>query len=83
MAIYDDYPSLKSLHQSPNLTEKQCRDLYVKGGIAVIDLDESGRRIWFLKSTGDKGIIVHKAGNAKLYKDSLTATLRLVWIKHG
>ncbi len=83
MTIYDDYPSLNSLHQSPDLTEKQCRELYVKGGIAAIDLDESGRRIWFLKSTGDKGIVIHKAGNAKLYKDSLTATLRLDWIKHG
>jgi hypothetical protein len=55
----------------------------VKGGIAAIDLDESGRRIWFLKSTGLKGIIVHKAGNARLYRDSFTATLRLDWIKHG
>jgi len=83
LTISDDYPSLNTLYESPDLTEKQCRELYVKGGIAAIDLDESGRRIWFLKSTGLKGIIVHKAGNARLYRDSFTATLRLDWIKHG
>jgi hypothetical protein len=83
MGLSNTYPFLDTLYQSPDLSEKQCRELYVAGGIAAIGLDESGRRIWFLKMTGDKGIVVNESGNAKLYKDAFTADVKLIWIKHG
>jgi hypothetical protein len=55
--------------------------LYAKGEVPFIGLDESGRKIWFLTSSGVKGTVVHEEGNTKLYNDWFTASLILDWIK--
>lgn len=67
--------------KSHDLTEKQCRTEFECGNIAIIQADETQQRIFFLKSSGDKGYIVTNNGSVKRYKTPLDCNLKITWLK--